>query len=100
VNNLKMFRYASTRRGSVVGPVIQATGRSEFEDGWGSSDFVSGYSYHMSVCTGLPDLASGVVSHREELIQCISLHTHCGVLAERTYGMSAPRAMTNPFSCQ
>jgi hypothetical protein len=30
-------------------------GRSEFEDGLGSSDFVSGYSYHMSVCTGLPD---------------------------------------------
>jgi hypothetical protein len=30
--------------------VIQATGRSEFEDGLGS-----GYSYHMSVRTGLPD---------------------------------------------
>jgi hypothetical protein len=40
-----------------VGPVIQATGRSEFEDGLGSSDFVSGYSYHMSVRTGLPDNA-------------------------------------------
>jgi hypothetical protein len=23
-------------------------------------------------------LASGVVSHREELIQCIALHMHCG----------------------
>jgi hypothetical protein len=30
-------------------------GRSEFEDGLGSGDFVSGYSYHMSVRTGLPD---------------------------------------------
>jgi hypothetical protein len=37
--------------GSVVGPVIQATGRSEIEDGLGSGDFVSGYSYHMSVRT-------------------------------------------------
>jgi hypothetical protein len=37
----------------VAGPVIQATGRSEFEDGLGSrsGDFVSGYSYHMSVRT-------------------------------------------------
>jgi hypothetical protein len=33
-----------TRLGSVAGPVIQATGRSEFEDGLGSGDFVSGYS--------------------------------------------------------
>jgi hypothetical protein len=39
----------------VAGPVIQATGRSEFEDGLGSGDFVSGYSYHMSVHTRLPD---------------------------------------------
>jgi hypothetical protein len=39
----------------VAGPVIQATGRSEFEDGLGSGDFVSGYSYHMSVCTRLSD---------------------------------------------
>jgi hypothetical protein len=39
----------------VAGLVIQATGRSEFEDGLGSCDFVSGYSYHMSVRTGLPD---------------------------------------------
>jgi hypothetical protein len=31
--------------------VIQATGRSEFEDGLGLGDFVSGYSYHMSVRT-------------------------------------------------
>jgi hypothetical protein len=38
-----------------VGPVIQATGRSEFEDGLGSGDFVSGYSYNMSVRTGFPD---------------------------------------------
>jgi hypothetical protein len=29
----------------VSGPVIQATGRSEFEDGLGSGDFLSGYSY-------------------------------------------------------
>jgi hypothetical protein len=43
------------RLGSVAGPVIQATGRSEFEDGLASGDFVSGYSYHMSVRTGLPD---------------------------------------------
>jgi hypothetical protein len=48
----------------VAGPVIQATGRSEFEDLriWGR-------------------VTSGVVSHREELIQCIALHMHCGVLA-------------------
>jgi hypothetical protein len=38
------------RLGSVAGPVIQATGRSEFED-----DLVSGYSYYMSVRTRLPD---------------------------------------------
>jgi hypothetical protein len=41
--------------GSVAGPVIQATGRSEFEDGLGAGDFVSGYSYHMSVRTRLSD---------------------------------------------
>jgi hypothetical protein len=45
-----------SRLGSVAGPVIQATGRSEFEDGLGSGDFVSGYSYHMSDRTGLPDI--------------------------------------------
>jgi hypothetical protein len=39
------------RLGSVAGPVIQATGRSEFQD------FVSGYSYHMSVRTRLSDHA-------------------------------------------
>jgi hypothetical protein len=38
----------------VVGPVIQATGRSDFEDGLGSGDFVSGYSYDINVRTGLP----------------------------------------------
>jgi hypothetical protein len=43
------------RLGSVAGPVIQATERSEFEDGLGSGDFVSGYSYHMSVRTRLSD---------------------------------------------
>jgi hypothetical protein len=43
------------RLGSVAGPVIQATRRSEFEDGLGSGDFVSGYSYHMSVRTRLSD---------------------------------------------
>jgi hypothetical protein len=43
------------RLGSVAGPVIQAAGRSEFEDGLGSCDFVSRYSYHMSVRTRLPD---------------------------------------------
>jgi hypothetical protein len=43
------------RLGSVAGPVIQATGRSEFEDGLGSGDFVSGYSYYMSVRTRLSD---------------------------------------------
>jgi hypothetical protein len=36
----------------VTGPVIQATGRLEVEDGRVT---VSGYSYHMSVRTGLPD---------------------------------------------
>jgi hypothetical protein len=41
----------------VAGPVIQATGRSEFEDGLGSGDFVSGYLYHMSVRTRLSDHA-------------------------------------------
>jgi hypothetical protein len=41
--------------GSVAGPVIQATGSSEFEDGLGSGDFVSGYSYHMSVLTKFTD---------------------------------------------
>jgi hypothetical protein len=41
--------------GSVAGTVIQATGRSEFEDGLGSADFVLGYSYHMSVRTRLSD---------------------------------------------
>jgi hypothetical protein len=45
----------STGLASVAGPVIQATGRSVFEDGLGSGDFVPGYSYHMSVRTGLPD---------------------------------------------
>jgi hypothetical protein len=45
----------SQELGSVAGPVIQATGRSEFEDGLGSGDFVSGYSYHMSVRTWLSD---------------------------------------------
>jgi hypothetical protein len=39
----------------VAGPVIQATGRSEFEDGLGSGDFVSGYSYYVSVRTRLSD---------------------------------------------
>jgi hypothetical protein len=39
------------RLGSVAGPVIQATGRSEFEVGLGSGDFVSGNSYHMNVRT-------------------------------------------------
>jgi hypothetical protein len=50
-----------TRLGSVAGPVIQATGRSEFEDGLGSGDFVSGYSCHMSVVmeSSLARLGSG-----------------------------------------
>jgi hypothetical protein len=40
----------------VAGPVIQATGRSGFEDGLGSGgDFVSGYSYHMSARKRLSD---------------------------------------------
>jgi hypothetical protein len=43
------------RLGSVAGPVIQGTGRSEFEDGLGSGDFVLGYSYHRSVRTRLSD---------------------------------------------
>jgi hypothetical protein len=41
--------------GSEAGPVVQATGRSKFEDGLGSGDFVLGYSYHMIARTGLPD---------------------------------------------
>jgi hypothetical protein len=44
------------RLGSFAGPVIQVTGRSEFEDGLGSGDFVSDYSYHMSVRTRLPNI--------------------------------------------
>jgi hypothetical protein len=47
--------HVSQELGPVAGPVIQATGRSEYEDGLGSGEFVLGYSYHMSVCTGLPD---------------------------------------------
>jgi hypothetical protein len=39
----------------VAGPVIQATGRSEFEDGLGLADFALGYSYYMSVRTRLSD---------------------------------------------
>jgi hypothetical protein len=50
-----LFIAKRTRLGSVAGPVIQATGRSEFKDGLGSGDFVSGYSYHMSVRTRLSD---------------------------------------------
>jgi hypothetical protein len=54
-NNYEFFNHTShifnNRLGSVAGPVIQAAGRSEFEDGLGSGDFVSGYSYHMSVRT-------------------------------------------------
>jgi hypothetical protein len=50
------FYILGCRRGSVAGPVIQAIGRSEFEDGLGSDDFVSDHSYHMSVHTRLPDL--------------------------------------------
>jgi hypothetical protein len=66
---------------AVAGPVIQATGRSEFEDG--SGDFVSGYSYHMSVHTGLPVqlLATGFVSHRETLIQYIALQSATALLS-------------------
>jgi hypothetical protein len=48
-------RHKGFKTGSVAGPVIQATGKSEFEDGLGSGDFVSGYSYHMSVRTRLSD---------------------------------------------
>jgi hypothetical protein len=43
------------RLGSEAGPVIQASGWSEFENGLGSGYFVSGYSHHMSVRTGLLD---------------------------------------------
>jgi hypothetical protein len=45
------FNELYKRLGSVAGPVIQATGRSEFEDVLGAGDFVSGYSYHMSIRT-------------------------------------------------
>jgi hypothetical protein len=50
-----VIKLLKVRLGSVADPAIQATGRSEFEDVLGSGDFVSGYSYHMSVRTGLPD---------------------------------------------
>jgi hypothetical protein len=40
-------------------------------------------------------LAAGVVSHRGELIQCIALHTHCGVLAGRTHSENAPSPELN-----
>jgi hypothetical protein len=43
-----MLALHTHRLGSVAGPVFQATGRSEFQDGLGSSDFVSGYSSHES----------------------------------------------------
>jgi hypothetical protein len=53
---MEFYETLSIRRlGSVAGPVIQATGRSKFEDGLGSGDFVSGYSYHKSVRTRLSD---------------------------------------------
>jgi hypothetical protein len=66
---------------------------------WSTDDFVSGYSYHASIRTGLPDhtmqtkfriqqprkadqlLDTGVVSHREEMIQCLHYNriaTTCG----------------------
>jgi hypothetical protein len=50
-NNLK--KSTGIRGGSCT--PSYCTGWSEFEDGLGSGDFVSGYSYHMSVRTGLPD---------------------------------------------
>jgi hypothetical protein len=50
-----LFNLKTGSLGSVAGPVIQATERSEFEDGLGSGDFVSGYPYNMSVRTGFPD---------------------------------------------
>ena len=46
------------RLGSVAGPVIQATGKSEFEDGLRPGDFVSDFSCCMSVRTRLPDQMS------------------------------------------
>jgi hypothetical protein len=46
----------------VAGPESQATGRSEFEDGLGSGDFVSGYSYHMKA-NGLAMLKTPVPSN-------------------------------------
>jgi hypothetical protein len=55
VTTLGIKSLISVRLGSVAGPVIQAAGRSEFEDGLGSCDFVSGYSYHMGVRTRLSD---------------------------------------------
>jgi hypothetical protein len=53
---MQAFYYISSLDvlGSVAGPVIQATGRSEVEDGLESGYFVSGYSYYMST-TGFPD---------------------------------------------
>jgi hypothetical protein len=52
----KKINCESRRLRSVAGPVIHATGRSEFEDGLGSGDFVSDFSYHRSVRTRLPDI--------------------------------------------
>jgi hypothetical protein len=53
INNNRVENTPRPRLGSVAGPVIQATGRSEFEDSLGSGDFVLGlgdfvlgFSYH------------------------------------------------------
>jgi hypothetical protein len=54
----------------VAGPVIQATGRSEFEDGLGSGDFVLGYTYYMSVRTRLSDHGSNHVDLVAALASC------------------------------
>jgi hypothetical protein len=46
--------YSCFFTGIVAGPLIQATGGRNLRMVWGQVTFMSGYSYHMSVCTLLP----------------------------------------------
>jgi hypothetical protein len=62
----------------VAGPVIQATGRSEFEDGLGSGDFVSGYSYHMSVLRS------------QSALGCLTIRSRSNFLSQRPNDVETP----------
>jgi hypothetical protein len=79
----------------MAGAVIQATGRSEFEDGLGSGDFMSGYSYHMSVLTVLPDntmqtkFQSQRPSDVETPVPSISVQNLTGKLMSRTINLAS-----------